>query len=45
MLEDKNISPNQHYRQRFALSGKPVTKVGINFDSAQGNTEDWAIEK
>ena len=35
----------KNYRQRFALSGKPVTKVGINFDSAQGNIEDWAIEK
>ncbi len=32
------------YRQRFALSGKPVTKVGINFDSTQGNIEDWVIE-
>ena len=34
----------KNYRQRFALSGKPVTKVGINFDSAQGNIEDWAIK-
>ena len=32
------------YRQRFALSGKPITKVGINFDSAQGNITDWMIE-
>lgn len=22
----------KNYRQRFALSGKPITKVGINFD-------------
>jgi len=35
----------KNYRQRFALSGKPVTKVGINFDSTQGNIEDWVIEK
>ena len=32
------------YRQRFALSGKPITKVGINFDSTQGNITDWVIE-
>ena len=32
------------YRQRFALSGKPITKVGINFDSTMGNITDWAIE-
>ena len=34
----------KNYRQRFALSGKPVTKVGINFDSTQGNIENWVIE-
>ncbi len=32
------------YRQRFALSGKPVTKVGINFDILEGNITDWTIE-
>ena len=32
------------YRQRFALCGKPVVKVGINFDSDNGNIEDWEIE-
>ena len=32
------------YRQRFALCGKPVVKVGINFDSGKGNIEDWVIE-
>ena len=32
------------YAQRFALSGLPITKVGINFDSAKGNIEDWVIE-
>ena len=31
------------YRQRFALCGKPVVKVGINFDSDKGNIEDWEI--
>ncbi len=34
----------KNYRQRFALSGKPVTKVGINFDSTRGNIENWVIE-
>ncbi len=34
----------KNYRQRFALSGKPITKVGINFDSTTGNIEDWVIE-
>ena len=32
------------YRQRFALSEKPVVKVGINFDSNKGNIENWVIE-
>lgn len=31
--------------QRFALCGKPVSKVGINFDSSTGNIEDWVIEE
>ena len=35
----------KNYAQRFALCGKPVTKVGINFDSAKGNIEDWKIEE
>ena len=35
----------KNYRQRFALSGKPITKIEINFDSAQGTIEDWVIEE
>ena len=35
----------KNYAQRFALCGKPVTKVGINFDSTQGNITDWVMEK
>lgn len=35
----------KNYAQRFALCGKPIVKVGINFDSAQGNIEDWIIEE
>ena len=34
----------KNYRQRFALCGFPITKVGINFDSTQGTIEDWVIE-
>lgn len=34
----------KEYRQRFALSGKPITKVGINFDTKEGNITDWIIE-
>lgn len=34
----------KNYRQRFALSGKPITQVGINFDSTTGNITDWMIE-
>ena len=33
------------YHKRFALSGKPITKVGINFDSTTGNIESWVVEK
>ena len=32
------------YHQRFALSGKPIIKVGINFDGKIGNITDWMIE-
>ena len=35
----------KNYAQRFALCGKPVSKVGINFDSTTANIEDWVIEE
>ena len=35
----------KNYHKRFALSGKPINKVGINFDSKTGNIENWIIEK
>lgn len=35
----------KNYPNRFALSGKPITKVAINFDSNKGNIENWVIEK
>ena len=31
------------YAKRFALCHKPVTKVGINFDTEKGNISDWMI--
>ena len=34
----------KQYDQRFALCGKPIVKVGINFDATKGNIEDWVIE-
>ena len=34
----------KNYAQRFALCGKPVTKVGVNFDSTKGNITDWVVE-
>ena len=33
------------YASRFALSGLPVTKVGINFDSKTKNISDWVTLK
>ena len=35
----------KNYCQRFALSGKPITKVGINFDEKTGNITDWMTER
>ena len=34
----------KQYDQRFARCGKPVVKVGVNFDAKKGNIEDWQIE-
>ena len=33
----------KQYDQRFAKCGKPIVKVGINFDTKRGNIEDWTI--
>ena len=35
----------RNYAQRFALCGKPVTKMGVNFDSTKGNITDWVVEE
>ena len=32
------------YPARFALSGLPVVKVGINFDSSTRNIDKWIID-
>ena len=35
----------KQYDRRFALCGKPIVKVGINFDAKKGNIEDWVISQ
>ena len=32
------------YAKKFALSGLPITKIGINFDTEQRTIADWVIE-
>ena len=32
------------YASRFALSGLPIVKVGINFDSERHTIGDWKTE-
>ncbi len=32
------------YHKRFALSGLPITKVGVNFDQEERNITGWQIE-
>ena len=39
------FAANQPQELCFALCGKPIVKVGVNFDSTQGNIEDWIIEE
>ena len=34
----------KQYDRRFALCGKPIVRVGINFDARKGNIDDWVIE-
>ena len=33
------------YRQRFALCGLPIVKVGINFDTEKHTIDNWTIEE
>lgn len=46
--QDANVAMKQidlkEYPQRFALTGLPIVKVGINFDMATHNITDWKIE-
>lgn len=35
----------KNYAARFAFSGLPVVKVGVNFDSATRTISDWVISK
>ena len=35
----------KNYPERFALSGLPVVKVGINFDAGKHTLGDWIIEE
>lgn len=39
----RQINLNE-YAKRFALCGRPVTKVGINFDATKGSIDGWTIE-
>jgi len=32
------------YDKRFALSGLPVVKVGVNFDQEERNITDWQVK-
>ena len=46
--KDSNTAMQQinlrNYARRFALCGKPITKVGINFNTKSGHIENWIIE-
>ncbi len=34
----------KEYSKRFALSGLPVVKVGVNFDQGVRNITDWQVK-
>ena len=46
--QDASVAMKQidlkEYPKRFALTGLPIVKVGINFDMATHNITDWKIE-
>ena len=33
------------YADKYALDGRPVTKIGISFSSEESNITDWKTEK
>ena len=35
----------KEYGNRFALSGLPIVKVGVNFDVEKHNITEWKIEE
>lgn len=35
----------RQYGERFLITGKPIVKVGVNFDTEAGNIKDWMIEE
>ena len=47
--QDASVAMKQidlkEYPKRFALTGLPIVKVGINFDMATHNITDWKINK
>lgn len=49
MNKDAEVAMQQidlkEYHKRFALCGKPIVKVGINFDTEKGNMVDWKISE
>ena len=32
------------YASKFALSGLPIVKVGVNFDTSRRTIGDWKVE-
>lgn len=39
-----NLIDLKQYPERFRLTGLPIVKVGINFDSERHTLRDWTIE-
>lgn len=33
----------RQYGERFLITGKPIIKVGVNFDTEVGNIKDWQV--
>jgi len=35
----------RHYGERFLITGKPVVRIGVNFDSQTRNIADWVVKE
>lgn len=35
----------RNYGERFLITGKPVVRIGVNFDSQTRNISDWVIKE